>query len=367
MAEPIPSLYLVVSTEGEEHLRPFATEKKFDEAHYEADIERWIKNSLKLGEPILGDLAVFAQQPRLGGSSHRAIDLLAIDEDENIVVIEFKRGETDETIIFQVLNYTSWVSEQPYEVFNEKALEFFRKEALPYTSLKDLYVKTFRIGSPDEEEETERGEEPVYAPALTDEEFREGFNRTPRIIIVAARISDEVGRIIRLLNSKGELAIEGHEFKYYESRKGEKLISRTAILAEKKPVGPPQPSYLTVEEIQDYTTAPVLKRAVTELPQWCASAYDPSDVKIYYRSYTDFAVRIAGKVRLAFSYAKKWMYAWVPHRFQGDLDWLQSSLSKPNEVKVAKDEDSIRFHVETEDDLQVLKDLIAKIVDEVTV
>ena len=143
MDETLPSLFMVVSEKGEEYLRPFATERRFDELHYETEIERWVKNSLKRGEPGSGRYGRVRPAGSLGRGSQRAVDLLAIDEDKNAIVVEFKRGETDESIVFQVLNYCSWIAEQSYELLDEKALEFFRRENLQYRSLKDLHMRTF--------------------------------------------------------------------------------------------------------------------------------------------------------------------------------------------------------------------------------
>jgi len=370
MDETLPSLFMVVSEKGEEYLRPFATERRFDELHYETEIERWVKNSLKRAEPVLGDMAVFGQQVRFGRGSQRAIDLLAIDENKNVIVVEFKRGETDESIVFQVLNYCSWIAEQSYEMLDEKALEFFRRENLQYRSLKDLHMRTF--GTLDvQAAEAEAGEGQSGAMPggedVSEEEFKKGFNSRPRIVVVAAAISGEVKRIISFLAQRSNLDIQAHEFKFFETERGEKLISRVAISAMGvKPLPPPPDSDWSLERIEEKVTNPVVRGMVRNLLKWCDEEFDKQDVDIYYTSYSGFNIRVAGKVRLSLYYAKQWMFVWLNHRFEGDLDWLKTHLSDPGQVRVDKT-NAARFHVSTAEDFVSFKELVKRVLKEATV
>jgi len=370
MDETLPSLFTVVAEKGEEYLRPFATERRFDQLHYETEIERWVKNSLKRREPVLGDIAVFGQQVRFGGGSQRAVDLLSIDEAKNVVVVEFKRAETDESIVFQVLNYCSWIAEQPYEVLNEKAVEFFRKEKFPYRSLKDLYVKSF--GALDvQASEAEAGEglsvTMPEAEEMSDEEFKKGFNSRPRIVVVAAAVSGEVKRIISFLAQRSNLDIQAHEFKFFETEKGEKLISRAAVsvAATRQPTAAADADW-SLERVEEWVKNPVVRGMIRDLLKWCEEEFDKQDVDMYYTSYSGFNIRVAGRVRFSLYYAKQWMFVWLNHRFEGDVDWLRGRLSKPGEVKVDKNSVA-RFHVSTAEDLVLLKELIKRVLQEVTV
>lgn len=366
MDDALPSLFMVVSENGEEYLRPFATERRFDELHYESEIERWVKNSLKRGEPILGDIVVIGQQVRFGKGSQRAIDLLAIDEEKNVIVIEFKRGETDETIIFQVLNYCSWAAEQGYDVIAEKASEFIRREGVPYESLRDIYFRSFR--APSVAEVPGEGVVIQEPAEISEEDFRQGFNRNPRVVIVAAAISPEVRRIVSFLSQRSGLEIEAHEFRFYESEKGEKLISRSAIspTGDRRPVEKAPDADWSTEKIEAYVADSAVRAMVRALPQWCEENFDNADVQVYYRRYSEFAVRIAARVRLTFYFAKQHMFVWLNHRFPEDVEWLKQELSRPTEVKVDK-YGNPRFHVKTEQDFRVLKELINKILQEVAV
>jgi hypothetical protein len=132
--------------------------------------------------PVVGELALFAQQPGYKASQIRRPDLLALDGDRNIVVIEFKRDRAPEDIIFQTLNYAAWIGEQSYDVLNAFATDFFAKlsELERPSSLKEAYYKRFPATT------VEGGSEEDEEPALpTDQEFLAGFNAKPRIILVA--------------------------------------------------------------------------------------------------------------------------------------------------------------------------------------
>ncbi len=144
MTDDLPALFLVEGGDNK-RLKPFASPKAFAEDNLERDIEAWVKNSMLNDVPVVGELALFAQQPGYKAlQGGRRPDLLALDGDRNIVVIEFKRDRAPDDIVFQTLNYAAAVE-----------------------------------GASEEEEETE--------PALpTDQEFLTGFNAKPRIILVAA-------------------------------------------------------------------------------------------------------------------------------------------------------------------------------------
>jgi len=84
---------------------------------------------------------------------------------------------------------------------------------------------------------------------------------------------------------------------------------------------------------------------------------------MYYRRYSDYAIRILGRVRLTLYYAKQWMFVWLGQRFEGDVEWLKSRLSEPGEVKVDAN-GTPRFHASTASDLNVLEELVQKLLEE---
>jgi hypothetical protein len=71
-------------------------------------------------------------------------------------------------------------------------------------------------------------------------------------------------------------------------------------------------------------------------------------------------------VRLSLYYAKQWMFVWLYHRFEGDLDWLKTHLSEPGQVRVDKN-DVARFHVRSADDFVSFQELVKRVLQGATV
>lgn len=53
-------------------------------------------------------------------------------------------------------------------------------------------------------------------------------------------------------------------------------------------------------------------------------------------------------------FAKRWLFVWWQDRFPDDESWFKERLSRPEQVKVDQT-DTLRFHVATAADLDVLK------------
>ncbi len=53
---------------------------------------------------LLGELVIISRQTKTG-THHDVPDLIAVDADNNVVIIELKRAAADEAIIAQVLRY----------------------------------------------------------------------------------------------------------------------------------------------------------------------------------------------------------------------------------------------------------------------
>jgi hypothetical protein len=142
--DDLPDLYLLEQADSKTIMRPFGSRRALSETHLEKDIEEWVVASMLGGIPVLGELALFARQPSYRASKARRPDLLALDGEKNVVVIEFKRDQADEDILFQTLNYAAWISEQSYETLDRFAARFFSNFPEPQpTSLKEGYYKAF--------------------------------------------------------------------------------------------------------------------------------------------------------------------------------------------------------------------------------
>jgi hypothetical protein len=110
-------------------------------------------------------------------------DILAIDEQFNLVIIEVKRGETPRDVISQALEYASDVAQWDYEKLNKRALKYFARHNLRYASLLEALADTFGI-SPSEFSASQ-------------------FNQHQPIIIVGEAIEEKIERTARWLLGHG--------------------------------------------------------------------------------------------------------------------------------------------------------------------
>jgi hypothetical protein len=352
MADDLPAVFLVEGDGHNKRLKPFASPKVFAESNLERDIETWVKNSMLSGVPVLGELALFAQQPGYKASQARRPDLLALDGDRNVVVIEFKRDRAPEDIVFQTLNYAAWIAEQSYEVLNAFATGFFARlpESNRPSSLKEAYYQRFPATTVDGASEEEE-------PALpTDQEFLAGFNTKPRIILVATEIGDEIQRVMRFLSAHG-VNMEGHEFQYFLSPQGDELVHRQTV-GVVSVLGPTPPSagpaYHTLDELADYVEDDTVRQWIAAIQAWGDELPFRPEVRFAVPGNGNWRVRFLGKTRAQGYFAKRWAFVWWSDRFDQDVQWFKERLSAPDQVQV-DGTGTLRFHLRTTGDLGVLK------------
>lgn len=154
---------------------------------FEERIERWVKRDLSL---VGVDGLVIGTQ--VATDHGKRIDILALDEDGNLLIIELKRDRSPRDIVAQVLDYASWVCRLTTNDVHELAR---RQGDRP---LADLYRQKFGKSVP------------------------ETLNATHQMIIVASEVDDATKRIIEYLSEEHEIGInasffnvfgaEGHEW-----------------------------------------------------------------------------------------------------------------------------------------------------------
>ena len=66
------------------------------------------------------------------------IDLLAIDQQGDLVIIELKKGQTAREIVAQLLDYASWVKSLEYQKINNIAEEYIGSKL--HTAFQDHYA-----------------------------------------------------------------------------------------------------------------------------------------------------------------------------------------------------------------------------------
>lgn len=135
------------------------------------------------------------------------IDLLGIDKSGNTVVVELKRGKTPRETVAQLLEYASFIENLDYSQLNE----IYRGYSGEESSLEDYHQQYFQNE--------------------TDEKV--SFNKSTRLIIVAQEISREIRQTALFLRKKG-IDIYCMEFKYFETKSGEKIISSDFVVGEEE-------------------------------------------------------------------------------------------------------------------------------------
>lgn len=135
------------------------------------------------------------------------IDLLGIDKSGNTVVVELKRGKTPRETVAQLLEYASFIENLDYSQLNEIYQDYSGEES----SLEDYHQQYFQ----------------------SDSDEKVSFNKSTRLIIVAQEISKEIRQTALFLRKKG-VDIYCMEFKYFETKSGEKIISSDFIVGEEE-------------------------------------------------------------------------------------------------------------------------------------
>lgn len=161
----------------------------FAEAHKEKDLEEWVEQN----PDLLGrNLTIIGRQVQIPGVG--IIDLLALDDDGQLVIIEFKREQTTRDTIAQILDYASSISQMSAEQLR---------------SLVRVDAGKIRDGDP-------------FDPAM---------------IVVAADADQAVERIVKYLADKTKLPLEVVTFTYATMSNGKEIIGRS-ILTPEGSIGP---------------------------------------------------------------------------------------------------------------------------------
>jgi len=135
------------------------------------------------------------------------IDLLGIDKNGNSVTIELKRGKTPRETIAQLLEYASFVENLDYDQLNEIFQSYYGEE----NTLEDYHQEYFQ-GDMDE---------------------KVSFNKNTKLLIVAQEISNEIRQTALFLRKKG-IDIFCMEFKYFENKNEERIISSDFVIGDEE-------------------------------------------------------------------------------------------------------------------------------------
>ena len=135
-------------------------------------LEQWIADDVSL----LGlNVLIIGRQVRTPSGGR--IDLLAIDQQGELVILELKRDRTPREVVAQALDYASWVTDLLPIQIAEIGQQYLKRP------LADAFVETFGASLP------------------------EVINKDHRIVIVASELDDSSERIVQYLSSRHSLNI----------------------------------------------------------------------------------------------------------------------------------------------------------------
>lgn len=133
------------------------------------------------------------------------IDLLGIDKNGNTVIIELKRDRTPRETVAQILEYASFIENLDYTQLNDIFKNYFGDEV----DLQDYHQQFFQ----NNESETV------------------SFNKQLILLIVAQTITKEIKQTAIFLRKNG-ININCLEFKYFQTKSGEKIITSDYVIGE---------------------------------------------------------------------------------------------------------------------------------------
>jgi len=178
-------------------------ERDFKKENQEEVLEFWLEHN---PAHILEDenvLIIGRQVPTNLGS---IIDLLGIDREGNVVVIELKRDRTPRETIAQILEYASFVESLSYSQLEHIFRDYCGEEN---PGLIEYHRNYFQLEE----------DEPV------------AFNRNQKLIVVGQIITKEIKQTAAFLRKKG-IEVFCLEFKYFETKAGERIISSDFVVGK---------------------------------------------------------------------------------------------------------------------------------------
>lgn len=163
----------------------------------ETKIEAWVANDLTL---IGVDGLVIGRQ--IATDHGKFIDILAMDEDGNLIIVELKRDRSPRDIVAQVLDYASWVRRLSTGDVHALALSL----DLP---LAKAYRDKFGTSLP------------------------QTLNASHQMVVVASEVDEGTKRIIEYLSEEHDVGINAAFFNVFEAD-GQEWLTTDALLDQEE-------------------------------------------------------------------------------------------------------------------------------------
>ena len=305
--------------------------------------ESWIQDLIvRMPTDIVGEPLLVVAREFAGFGTKERPDIMAVDDQGNLVVVELKRGEAHEDVATQAVKYAAYCKRlKPTDI-----LEIFRD-----------YVARFEVP-------LEAGD---VREVLTDfvggsEEALQDINRKQRIILVANSFDDRVSAFAVWL-IMNQIDLRCVKLNMFRDESGSLMLHPEQYLPT-----PEITSYLpglrgrsespSEDDIRNDVIEPLVQELVSSLPKKLRSSpFDPRQVEVYRRGW-QFRVKMFGKNRAGYYFAKKWLrfYLYLPS--QKEVEFIQSSISDRQSVN--NKEYDVGFNVRTQKDVELLVQILAR-------
>lgn len=169
---------------------------------YENRLEKW----------LIEDISILSESLAIIGSQvitayNKKIDILAINNIGEIIIIELKRDKTYREIVSQALDYATWIKDLNYDELNSIFNRFYKSK---FNDLGEYFTSKFDKDS----EEID-------------------FNSDHKMLIVGSEIDDSTVRIIDYLSSEPySVNINAVNFNYFKDTKGNEFLAQSFIKPE---------------------------------------------------------------------------------------------------------------------------------------
>ena len=290
------------------------------------DLRQMIKNSPDAFFKEIGqDLFLIGKEVEPSKNVQDRIDLLAVDKEGTTVVIELKRGN-HKLHMLQAISYAGMIS--PWELDD-------------FLQLLD-----------DDQQE-----------ALSDflEVDRKVINRQQRIILVA-----EAYDYALLIGAEWLSEHYGVDIICCRIALAKDSLTETEYLVCSNVYPAPELAKEALSRGRDRTGTSKVKwtdweTALSGITNNSLVSYFKQELAASRESYLPqraLRYRIAGKRRWSMEARNKNVYVWQTGRFEGDVEFWQHGLSKPDDVKPVGNEECVRLFLNTADDFQFFHDAV---------
>lgn len=161
----------------------------FEPLASEAKLQQLLEKDISIVSPNL-----FLIGPQVTTAFGKFIDLLALDEDGNVVVVELKKGKTPRDAVAQLLDYASWAHKLGYpeitQIYSEKN---------PGKDFAKAYTEAMGLDAPEE------------------------LSGDIRLLLVASMLDPESERIVSYLSQTYGVPINAVFFRYFQDGTAEFL------------------------------------------------------------------------------------------------------------------------------------------------